>query len=245
MASMLPSSVTKNKELSSMRMLSKLLAVPAIAFALFAAVAGAAASPAAPQADSEYVVLKTPQPSNAGKKVEVIEFFAYYCPHCNAWDGKLAEWVKKQGDNIVFKRVHVSRDANVQPQQKLFFTLEAMGLLEQYHSKVFHAMHEEHNRLNRDELVFEWVEKNGIDKKKFVDIYNSPFGVPASLRRTDAMMAAYQIDSWPMIAIDGKYLTSPYQANKNSAAQLTESQQQDNAQLVMDFLLAKAKAEKK
>jgi thiol:disulfide interchange protein DsbA len=227
-----------------MGMFSKLLLAPAIAFALLGAVSGAAATPAAPQADVEYVVLKTPQATDSGKKVEVIEFFAYYCPHCNAWEGKLAEWVKQQGDNIVFKRVHVSRDANVQPQQKLFFTLEAMGLLEQYHGKVFHAMHEEHNRLNRDEQVFEWAEKNGIDKKKFMETYMG-LGVPGRLRRTDAMMAAYQINSWPTIAIDGKYLTSPYEANKNSSAALSESQQQANAQLVMDFLVAKAKADKK
>jgi thiol:disulfide interchange protein DsbA len=144
----------------------------------------------------------------------------------------------------VFKRVHVSRDANVLPQQKLFFTLEALGLVEQYHNKVFSAMHVERNRLNRDEMVFEWAEKNGIDKNKFIDTYRG-FGIAGKVRRTDAMMAAYQIDSWPMIAIDGKYLTSPYVANQNSTVPLTEEQQQVTALQVMDHLVAKARAEKK
>src|SRR5689334_8763460 len=82
-----------------------------------------------------------PPPADAGGKVEVIEFFAWYCPHCYAFEPALQAWVKRQGDRIVFKRVHVSRDAGVAPQQRLFFTLEAMGLLDQYHDKVFAAMH--------------------------------------------------------------------------------------------------------
>ena len=118
-----------------MKLFKQILAVVLCGFAL-----GAAASPAAPVAGSDYVVLKEPQPTEAGKKVEVIEFFAYYCPHCNALEPSLEAWVKKQGDNIVFKRVHVSRGASVLPQQKLFFTLEALGLLGEKHQKAFDAM---------------------------------------------------------------------------------------------------------
>ena len=223
-----------------MQVLKKILALATLSFAAL----GAAASPADPHPGAEYIVLKTPQPVDAGKKVEVIEFFAYYCPHCYALEPKLADWVRKQGENIVFKRIHVSRDANVLPQQKLFYTLEALGLVEQYHNKVFNAMHVEYNRLNRDEQVFEWAEKNGIDKNKFIDTYRG-FGIAGKVRRTDAMMNAYQVESWPMIVIDGKYQTSPYIANKDSKVPLTEAQQQDTALQVMDALVAKAKAEKK
>jgi hypothetical protein len=98
----------------------------------------------------------------------------------------------------VFRRVHVSRDANVAPQQRLFFTLEAMGLLEQYHDKVFAAMHVERLRLNSDEQVFDWAAKNGIDRASFIDTYRS-FGIQQRLRRADAMMDAYRVDRWPMV----------------------------------------------
>ncbi|MGO4382193.1 thiol:disulfide interchange protein DsbA/DsbL [Pseudoduganella sp. RAF53_2] len=223
-----------------MQILKKFLVLTTLSFAAL----GALASPADPKPGAEYTVLKAPQSTDTGKKVEVIEFFAYYCPHCYALEPKLAEWVKKQGDTIVFKRVHVSRGQEVLPQQKLFFTLEALGLVEQYHNKVFNAMHVEHNRLNRDEQVFEWIEKNGIDKNKFIDTYRG-FGIAARVRHTDPMMEAYEVDSWPMIAIDGKYLTSPYIANHTATAPMSEAQQQQNALQVMDFLVAKAKAEKK
>lgn len=223
-----------------MRFMKKVL----FAAALCAAAAGASASPAAPKNGVEYETLATAQPTEAGKKIEVTEFFAYYCPHCNVLDPQLSAWVKKQGDNIVFKRVHVSANQSVAPQQRLFFTLQAMGLTEQLHAKIFQAMHVEHNRLNTDEAVFDFVAKNGVDRQKFIDTYRS-FGVAARVRKADAMMQAYNVTFWPMIAIDGRYITSPSQADQGSKSARTEEQLNAQALTVMDVLVAKARAEKK
>jgi thiol:disulfide interchange protein DsbA len=195
---------------------------------------------AEPKDGVEYLALPNPQPIDTGRKVEVIEFFAYYCPHCYAFEPRLAAWVKQQGDNIVFKRVHVSRDANVAPQQRLFFTLEAMGLLEQYHDKVFAAMHVERQRLNSDEQVFDWIAKNGIDRARFIDTYRS-FGIQQRLRRADAMMDAYRVDRWPVIAVGGRWLTSPSHASEHAGEARTEAQQVEAVLPVMDYLVAKAK----
>jgi thiol:disulfide interchange protein DsbA len=206
--------------------------------ALLGLAAGAPAL-AAEQAGTQYLTLPTPQPTDTGKKVEVIEFFAYYCPHCYAFEPMLSAWVKKQGDNIVFKRVHVPAGAAVLPQQRLFYTLDAMGLLEQNHRKVFDAMHVERLRLSSDDQVFDWAAKNGIDRAKFVDTYRS-FGIQARVRRAGAMMEAYGVDRWPLIVIDGRFVTSPSHVNEGS----TEAEQQQAALRVMDALVTKAKAEK-
>jgi thiol:disulfide interchange protein DsbA len=222
-------------------------AVLGVAAALGGIPLAAAAPSPEPKDGAGYLTLPSPQPTDTGRKVEVIEFFAYYCPHCYAFEPRLAAWVRQQGDNIVFRRVHVSRDANVAPQQRLFFTLEAMGLLEQYHDKVFAAMHAERLRLNSDEQVFDWVAKNGIDRARFIDTYRS-FGIQSRLRRADAMMDAYRIDRWPVVVIDGRFLTSPSHANEKpdekSGEPRTEAQQQELALQVMDSLVAKAKADK-
>lgn len=217
----------------------------AAAIVMLGFVAAASASPADPKNGTEYLTLPSAQPTDTGKKVEVIEFFAFYCPHCYAFDPSLAAWVKKQGDNIVFKRVHVPRDASVLPQQRLYYALEALGLEEQFHSKVFDAMHVQHNRLSTDEMVYDWAAKNGIDRAKFMDAYKS-FGVQARVRRANSMMEAYRVNYWPMIVIDGKYVTSPSQAAEGAQNQdLSETQQQQMSLQVMDWLVAKAKAEKK
>lgn len=214
------------------------------ALALCALTFSASATPADPKNGVEYLTLATPQPTSSGKKIEVTEFFAYYCPHCSAFEPALAAWVKKQGAAIVFKRVHVQNGDSVLPQQRLFFTLEAIGLLEQYHNKIFNAMHVEHKRLGSDQAVFDFITQQGIDSKKFIDTYQS-FGVAARVRRANAMMQAYQIDSWPTIAIDGRYLTSPAQANEGSKSARDESMLDNQVLSVMDHLVAQAKAAQK
>jgi thiol:disulfide interchange protein DsbA len=208
--------------------------------------AGLSALPALaadPQGGKDYVVLPSALPTDTGKKVEVIEFFAYYCPHCYAFEPLLSAWVAKQGDNIVFKRVHVPGGASVLAQQSLFYTLDAMGLLNQYHQKVFDAMHQQHLRLSGDEQVFDWVAQNGIDRAKFVETYRS-FGLQAKLRRASAMMDSYAVDHWPFVVIDGRFVTSPKHVGASAPAGSTETQQQQQALQVMDFLVAKAKADK-
>ena len=211
---------------------------------LAAGVPALSAFAADPQAGSQYLVLPSPQPTDTGKKVEVIEFFAYYCPHCYAFEPALEAWLKKQGDNIVFKRVHVPRGASVLPQQRLFYTLDAMGLLNQYHQKVFDAMHQQHLNLSSDEQVFDWAASNGIDRAKFIDTYRS-FGIQAKLRRASAMMDAYGVDRWPLVVIDGRFITSPSHAGAGAPEGTTEAQQQQTALQVMDFLVSKAKADKR
>jgi thiol:disulfide interchange protein DsbA len=212
------------------------------ALALFSAAIGASASPAEPKAGAEYIVLPSAQPTDTGKKIEVIEFFAYWCPHCNSFEPALAAWVKKQGDNIVFKRVHVPYREETIPQQKLYFTLDAMGLADKLQSKVFEAYHVDRNRLNTDALVFAWAEKNGIDKAKFIETYNS-FGVTGKLRRATAQMDLYKVEFWPVVIVDGRFQTSPHQAGTSNAT--SETEQQQAAIQVLDVLVAKAKAEKK
>ncbi len=201
----------------------------------------ASAASAAPRDGVEYQTLPSAQPTDSGRKIEVLEFFAYYCPHCYAFEPQLAQWVKKQGDNIVFRRVHVPRGAPVAAQQRLFYTLEALDLLEQYHDKAFAAMHVERLPLSQDEQVFDWASRAGIDRARFIDAYRS-FGVQTRIRRAQSMMENYRITHWPMIAVDGRFLTSPgmlQEATRGEGDALQGTLQ------VLDGLVARAKADRK
>jgi thiol:disulfide interchange protein DsbA len=212
-----------------------------LGFGLAGLVGAGAAQAAGPQAGRDYVDLRTPQPAAGGNKVEVTEFFAYYCPHCDAFEPVLAEWVKRQGDNIVFRRVHVERGPAVLPQQRLFYTLDAMGLLPRYHAKVFEAMHAGHQRLASDEEVIAWAARNGIDRAAFTEAYRS-FGVEAKLRGVAPLMAAYDVDRWPLVAIDGRWLTSPSHAAQGLPDDSSQAAQLQAALAVMDVLVERARA---
>lgn len=202
----------------------------------------ASASPTDPKEGAEYKTLAKPQAVDTGKKVEIIEFFDYACPHCAAFDSTLNAWVKKQGDNIVFKRIHIGRQGSDVPQARMFYTLQAMGVLTpELHTKAFNEIHVNHNRMNRDELVFDFVAKQGVDKQKFIDTYRG-FGVAAQVRKSLAQMDAYSVEFWPLLIVDGKYQTAPSMANANAT---TEAQLNEDVIRVLDALVVKAKAEKK
>ncbi|MGH8807475.1 MAG: thiol:disulfide interchange protein DsbA/DsbL, partial [Noviherbaspirillum sp.] len=132
----------------------------------------------------------------------------YSCPHCNALESELVAWVKKQGDGIAFKRVPIAFRDSMVPQQKLYYTLEALGKLDELHAKVFNTIHVQKQATDTDAAILDFALKNGLDKQKFSDAYNS-FGVQSKVARAKQLQQAYQIDGVPMLAVDGRYLTSP------------------------------------
>jgi len=181
-------------------LLSTLLALM-LAFAAGAAVA-------APLAGKDFVYVDPAQVTEPGNKVEVIEFFAYYCPHCNALDQPLADWVKKQGDNVVFKRVHTTVTGEPVPQQRLFYALQLMGREDEFHGKILSAIHFRRMRLDQDDDIIDFMVRQGLDREKFTALYHS-FAVQSKVNQAVQMQANYQARSWPLIVLDGKLATSP------------------------------------
>jgi len=169
----------------------------------------ASASPAVPQNGVDYITLTQPQAvQSTGKKVEVIEFFMYHCPVCNALEPLLEDWIHQQDDRITVRRIHYPSTGSADPEAHLFLTLEALGRLGDMHEKVFKAVHVDHIRLNKDDVIIDWAAKNGIDRAKFLDAWNS-FGVTMRLRQLERIAASYQVDSAPTLIVGGRFLTNP------------------------------------
>jgi thiol:disulfide interchange protein DsbA len=221
-----------------MRFFKQAFVVMSLGFAALTAVA----SPSNPQEGTDYRVLEQAQPTESGNKVEVTEFFWYNCPHCAAFDPALSAWVKKQGDKINFKQVPVVFRDSFIPQQKLYYTLDAMGKAGEMNPKIFRAIHVDRQTVDTDDTILDFVVKQGIDKKTFLALYNS-FGVQTKVRRAAQLQESYKVDGVPMIAIGGRYITSPSIAGASMANQ-PESMQQAASLQVMDALVLKVAAEK-
>jgi thiol:disulfide interchange protein DsbA len=203
----------------------------------------ALASPADPKSGVDYVTLSTPQPAPmVGKKVEVIEFFAYHCPACNALEPELHAWVKQQGDNINFKRIPFPFTGPNDPEAHLYLTLEAMGLTEQMNARVFRAFHVERQRLTRDDVIIDWVAKQGVDKAKFLSYWNS-FGVKTKLKRLPVLVSSYKISGVPSLVVDGRFMTSPSLVNEKNPG-LAPSQVVPGTFKVMETLVSRVQKEK-
>ena len=217
-----------------MRLLHSLLLIASLGLVS----AGVAAAPNSPVEGVEYQRLSQPQPTDTGKKVEVLEFFWYNCPHCHAFEPHLAEWAKKQGDRIVLKRIPVGFRESFVPQQKLYFALEAMNRLD-LHTVVFDAIHQRRMKLNTEPEIMAFIEKQSIDSKKFGETFNS-FSVQSKVSRVRQLQEAFRIDGVPTVAIDGQYLTSPSilgQSMRGAPEEVLNSA----TLLVMDALVVKKK----
>jgi protein dithiol oxidoreductase (disulfide-forming) len=137
-------------------------------------------------------------------KVEVIEFFWYSCPHCNAFEPTLDAWIKQAPKDVVIKRVPVGFRPDFAPQQRLFFAIEAMGLIEKLHAKVFQAIHVERQRLDTPEAIADWVAKQGVDKAKFMEQFNS-FSVASKQKRAVQLQDAYRVEGVPALGVAGRF----------------------------------------
>lgn len=167
-----------------------------------------AAAQGAPTEGTHYVRLAQPLPVSTPGKIEVIAFFWYGCPHCNAFEPLLDVWTAKLAGDVAFQRVPVAfRSEPFETHQRLFYALEAMGQLPAMHRRVFAAIHNERLRLERIPDIAAWLTKNGADGTQFTEIASSP-EVQAKLRRARQLSDGYKIDAVPAIGVQGRYYTS-------------------------------------
>jgi thiol:disulfide interchange protein DsbA len=184
-----------------------------------AAFAGSAAVRAqgAPVEGTHYVKLSQSLPATPGK-IEVIEFFWYGCPHCNAFEPTLDAWQKKLPPDVAFRRVPVAfRDEPFTAHQRIFYALDAMGLIPTLHRKVFYAIHVDRQRMDKPADIAAFMAKNGVDSARFLENYDS-FSTATKIKQAAKLASDYKIDGVPAIGVAGKYFTSVTLAGTPEAA---------------------------
>ncbi|HEX9672161.1 MAG TPA: thiol:disulfide interchange protein DsbA/DsbL [Burkholderiales bacterium] len=164
----------------------------------------------------DYQLINPAQPTTSGAKVEVIEFFYYGCPGCNGLQPPLRAWLTKKPADVEFRRAPVVFQDAWLPLTTAYYAFDAMGLVDKLHYEIFSAIHEQRSLeikgLLRDQKpLFDWVAKQGVDRQKFVAVYNS-FGVRSRTNRSIELPGHYHVTSTPTLVVDGKFLTTPAMA---------------------------------
>lgn len=149
----------------------------------------------------------TPQPTDTGVKIEVLEFFWYGCPHCYSFEPYIKAWKKTKPANVEFVRVPAVFRPDWEVQARTYYALSNMGVIEDLHGKIFSAIHKDKKRLNKKASITDFVVENGVDRKKFETEYNS-FSVDSMVRKAKKKQTAYKIQGVPTVAVNGKYMTS-------------------------------------
>lgn len=154
-----------------------------------------------------YLVVQVRQPTRDAGKLEVLEFFAYSCGHCNAFEPMIDAWQKKLPRDVLFRRIPVAFRDELVIHQKLYFAIEAIGLVEQLHAKVFAALHVERKKLDTPDQIGTFVAAHGVERARFLQTMDS-FGVTAKVNQATALATGYAIEGTPSIGINGRWLTS-------------------------------------
>jgi len=185
--------------------------------AFFAALAFAVAAPAQElQEGKQYVRLKNPAPVATGKKIEVLEFFSYGCPHCADLEPEMQGWLKTLPPDVQFRRVPVMFQDRWIILGKIYYTLEGLGDEQRLSPEVFAAIHKNGVNLTSDKAFFDWAASKGLDRKKVEDMFNS-FAIAGKMNKAKTEAQQYNVQSVPMIVVDGKFVTATDKVGSHAA----------------------------
>ena len=199
------------------------LGTTALAGAMLAHLPASLAQPAAFKAGTDYMVLSKALPTEATKgKIEVLEFFWYNCPHCNAFEPSLSAWSKKLPKDVELRRVPVRFRETFEAQQRAYYVLEALGKVEELQAKMFAAIHVEKQTLEKQDALVAWAEKNGIPAAKFNKLFNS-FSVVSKARRAAQLQEQFKVEGVPALGIGGRfYVDGSLAGSMERALQITD-----------------------
>ena len=163
----------------------------------------------AAQLGTDYNMLVSPQPVGT-KKIEVMEFFFYECPHCFHLHNELMGWEKTMPSDVELVFVPTMFRDSTEPLARTYYALEALGKSRQLDDAIYQAIHVKDMDLRDLNTISTFVASQGVDKAKFIAAYNS-FTVNSKIIRAKQMIRSYGINGTPTLVVDGKYVISGLQ----------------------------------
>ncbi len=146
----------------------------------------------APKEGTDFIRLKSPAPvESPASQIEVVEFFAYSCVHCFNFEPAFDEWARKKPANVNVRRMPVAFSPAFVPMQRLYFTLEAMKLVDR-------------QQLTTQPVITAWIEKQGgVDMARFSEFYNGA-AVGLATKATQ-LQDAYKVEGTPSLGVAGRF----------------------------------------
>ncbi len=161
---------------------------------------------------TDYVLLNQEQPKIGAKKIEVLEFFFYGCPHCYHLHGPLSNWEKSKPKDVELRYVPASSFDNGEQIARAFFALESMGQIDKLHDKFYKAW-QEINLFSESEIT-SFVVQQGVDGTTFKTAFHSD-AVNQKMEKNFLMLINYGVvprslmlhdgSGTPSLVVNGKY----------------------------------------
>ncbi len=172
---------------------------------VLAGTSGRAAAQGAPVEGRDFQALAKPIAVPANGKIEVIEFFWYACPHCFAFEPTIEAWIARLPADVHFRRIPVGFDALKETHQRIFYTWEALGLVDQMHLKTFTRFHVQKRPIDTERAMLDFAQESGLDVAKVGQAWNS-FSVQTKCREARRLEDDYGIEHMPEMAVAGRFV---------------------------------------
>jgi thiol:disulfide interchange protein DsbA len=172
------------------------------------------------EAGKHYFPVEPAQPTSTGDKIEVVEVFSYACPACNSFQGTMHKLKAALPANaeLVYLPASFRPDEDWPVFQRTFYTAQALGVIDKSHDATFDAVWKDDGTLRISDAathrpvkpmptiddVAKAFAKFGVKPEDFSATANS-FAINTKMKRADALMKAYGVDSTPTLIVNGKY----------------------------------------
>jgi len=192
----------------------------ASALLLGAAFATAAHAADTFEAGTHYFAVEPPQATSTGDKAEVVEVFSYACPACNMFQATMQKLKAALPANteLVYLPASFRPDEDWPVFQRAFYTAQALGVLDKTHDATFDLVWKDEGTLRISDAkthkpvspmptiedVAKAYAKFGVKADEFTATAGS-FAINTKMKRADALLKAYGVDSTPTLVVNGKY----------------------------------------
>ncbi|MFC3874778.1 thiol:disulfide interchange protein DsbA/DsbL [Neisseria musculi] len=170
-----------------------------------AAAFGLAAHAHAATEGTDYTVLPKPIPQLQADKIEVLEFFGYFCVHCHHLDPVLLKHAKTFPADTYLRTEHVVWQPEMLGLARVAAAVNSSELKYQANPEVFKAVYEQKINLADTATFKQWAAaQKSFDGNKLIAAYDS-FGNPAQAKKMEELTNTYQISGTPTVIVGGKY----------------------------------------
>ncbi len=164
----------------------------------------ALAQRAGPVEGRDFFTLAKPLAVPGDGKIEVVEFFWFGCPHCYAFEPVLESWIAKRPADVNFRRVPVGFTAIQETHQRVYYTWEALGMVEAMHMNTFMRFQIQRKPIDSLDDMVAFAQQSNVDAARVRAAWNS-FGVQTRCQQAKRLVDDYGVDRTPEMGIQGRF----------------------------------------
>ncbi|MFT5720905.1 MAG: thiol:disulfide interchange protein DsbA [Motiliproteus sp.] len=156
--------------------------------------------------------VRTQDPS----KVEVVEVFGYWCPHCNDFERYMNPWKETLSESVDLKHLPVVFSPKQAEFAKAYYVSVALGVEQETHPALFSLIHQQRSWINTREQLGAFFVDFGVSEADFNRAYGS-FALNTQLSLGKKKATEYKITGVPSMIVNGKYVVTAGSAGSQKA----------------------------